>query len=104
MMTVRAADLRRGRSPLCDIVDLMGAASAKAQGLGAVITTADKLKASDHRVYLIADRASRSALGLIKVGVKKLFIRVRPPSPPPTAAASPPESWLREVGEALYYS
>ena len=102
MMTVRAADLRRGRSPLCDIVDLMGAASAKAQGLGAVITTADKLKASDHRVYLIADRASRSALGLIKVGVKKLFIRVRPPPPPlrPTAA-SPPESWLREVGEAL---
>lgn len=47
----------------------------QAQGLGAVITTSSKLKGSDQHLYLIVD--GRKCLGLIKVGVKKLFIRVR---------------------------
>lgn len=49
--------------------------ACQAQGLGAVITTSSKLKGSDQHLYLIVD--GRKCLGLIKVGVKKLFIRVR---------------------------
>jgi len=51
----------------------MGNASARAQSLTAVITTASRLFTSDNRLYLKAD--GNRVLGFIKVGVKKLFIR-----------------------------
>ena len=47
----------------------------QAQGLRAIITTAGKLASSDHRLYMLVD--TNRALGLLKVGQKKLFIRVR---------------------------
>lgn len=56
-----------------DIIDKMGAASAKAQQLPAIITTAGRLFTSDNRLYLRAE--GNKVLGLLKVGVKKLFIR-----------------------------
>jgi len=40
---------------LSKIVDSMGTASAKAQGLRGAITTAMKLKASNHRVYILKE-------------------------------------------------
>lgn len=56
-------------------VDAMGHASAKAQGLGAVITTTAKLVSSDHRLYLAVSSDRVTLLGLLKVGPKHLFIR-----------------------------
>lgn len=56
-----------------DIIDKMGAASAKAQQLPAIITTAGRLFTSDNRLYLRAE--GNKVLGLLKVGMKKLFIR-----------------------------
>ena len=58
---------------LFEIIDRMGQASSKAQGLGATITTADKLFTSDNRLYLRSE-ADR-VIGLLKVGKRKLFIR-----------------------------
>jgi len=58
---------------LYDIIDKMGHASAKAQALPAVITTASRLFTSDNRLYMKAE--GNRVIGLIKVGVKKLFIR-----------------------------
>jgi alpha-tubulin N-acetyltransferase 1 len=57
-----------------DVVDLMGRGSAKAQGLGAVITTHDKMiSAGNHRLLLQVDGSC--CQGLLKVGSKRLFIR-----------------------------
>lgn len=58
---------------LYDIVDKMGAASAKAQALPAIITSGSRLFTSDNRLYMKAE--GTKAMGLLKVGVKKLFIR-----------------------------
>jgi alpha-tubulin N-acetyltransferase 1 len=56
-----------------DIIDKMGNSSAKAQALPAVITTASRLFTSDNRLYLRSE--GNRVIGLLKVGVKKLFIR-----------------------------
>lgn len=58
---------------LHDIIDRMGAASSKAQGLPAIITSASKLFTSDNRLYLRAE--GNTVIGLLKVGPRKLFIR-----------------------------
>ncbi len=67
------------RQRIIEVIDRMGAASARAQGLGATITTASKLCMNTHssqRLYLIRDeKDDRKANGIIKVGRKKLFLR-----------------------------
>ena len=40
---------------LCEVIDKLGEASAKAQRLPAVITTSRKLEYTDQRVYLYTD-------------------------------------------------
>jgi alpha-tubulin N-acetyltransferase 1 len=54
------------------VVDEVGVASAKAQGLPVAITSAARLRKSQDRVYLAAD-GSR-CLGLLRVGRKRLFL------------------------------
>jgi len=66
----------RADARLCHVVDAMGNASARAQQLGAVITTAAKLAANpDQRLFLLVDREAGVAIGLLKVGPKRLFLR-----------------------------
>ena len=55
-----------------DIIDRMGAASAKAQGLPQVITTASRLFTSFDRLYMRAE--GNKVIGLLKVGKRNLFI------------------------------
>ncbi len=64
---------------ISEILDAMGAASAKAQGLKGPITSGDKLRTqSEHIVYLLVDRESNagrgSVVGLLKMGKKNLFL------------------------------
>lgn len=61
------------QSHMHDIIDKIGTASAKAQGLPAVITTSSRLFTSDNRLYLKAE--GTKVIGLLKVGRKNLFIR-----------------------------
>lgn len=60
------------------VIDAMGAASAKAQGLHNVITTAQKFFASNQTLYIMKDGGCNSgkgaAIGIIKVGHKVLFL------------------------------
>ena len=58
---------------LYEVIDKMGAASSKAQGLPSIITSASRLFTSDNRLYMKAE--GNKVIGLLKVGVKKLFIR-----------------------------
>lgn len=55
------------------IIDAIGEASAKAQGLNTIITTSFKFFSSNHR--LIIEAQGNCVIGFIKVGVKKLFVR-----------------------------
>ena len=51
----------------------MGEASARAQGLPSIITTSTRLWTSDNRLYIKAE--GNKAIGILKVGPRKLFIR-----------------------------
>ncbi|CAF0807307.1 unnamed protein product [Adineta ricciae] len=63
---------------LTSIIDAMGDASFKAQGLYGPITTARKLRMSDHHLYIIKksddNNNKGSVVGILKVGPKHLYI------------------------------
>ncbi|XP_011701568.1 PREDICTED: alpha-tubulin N-acetyltransferase-like isoform X2 [Wasmannia auropunctata] len=63
---------------LSRILDDMGEASARAQGLNKPITSALKLRDTDHTIYLLVDNQANNGLGsvvgLLKTGSKNLFL------------------------------
>ncbi|CAF1032657.1 unnamed protein product [Adineta ricciae] len=63
---------------LTSIIDAMGDASFKAQGLYGPITTARKLRMSDHHLYIVKksddNNNKGSVVGILKVGPKHLYI------------------------------
>lgn len=63
---------------LSRILDDMGEASARAQGLNKPITSALKLRDTDHTIYLLVDNEANkglgSVVGLLKTGSKNLFL------------------------------
>lgn len=63
---------------ISDILDEMGKASAKAQGLQRAVTSGEKMKNVDYTVYIFVDpegnNGKGSVIGLLKVGRKKLFV------------------------------
>ncbi|XP_054274766.1 alpha-tubulin N-acetyltransferase-like isoform X2 [Macrosteles quadrilineatus] len=65
-------------SQVADIVDSMGLASAKAQGLHHPITSAEKSRNCDHTLYIMIDprenHGNGSVVGILKMGVKHLFL------------------------------
>lgn len=73
MMNSTRGGLSEAHTQVYEIIDRIGSASSKAQGLPSIITTASKLFTSDTRLYLRAE--GNRVMGLLKVGVKKLFIR-----------------------------
>ncbi|XP_034256020.1 alpha-tubulin N-acetyltransferase-like isoform X1 [Thrips palmi] len=60
------------------VLDKMGVVSAKAQGLPVAITSAAKLRNTDHVVYILTDpegnKGHGTVVGILKVGRKKLFV------------------------------
>ncbi|XP_028394608.1 alpha-tubulin N-acetyltransferase-like [Dendronephthya gigantea] len=73
-----ARDVKSLRKQLDKVIDALGSASSKAQGLHTVITTAAKLQYSDHELYILKDISANgghgAAIGMIKVGRKTLFL------------------------------
>ncbi|KAL5012602.1 hypothetical protein ScPMuIL_011153 [Solemya velum] len=71
-------DYQHLRKQLFTVIDKIGHASAKAQGLYGPITLARKLELSDHHLYVMKDseaNGGRGALvGILKVGHKRLFV------------------------------
>jgi len=67
------------RRQVATVLDVMGEASARAQGLKNPITSGSKmLNAEDQTAYILVDRFGNNGLGsvvgLLKVGRKKLFL------------------------------
>ncbi|XP_069630247.1 alpha-tubulin N-acetyltransferase 1 isoform X2 [Haliaeetus albicilla] len=68
------------------VIDELGKASAKAQGLPAPVTSATRMEANRHVLYILRDTDGRgtpkgAVIGFLKVGYKKLFLlseRVEP--------------------------
>ncbi len=65
--------IQDAQNQIYEIIDRIGAASSKAQGLPAIITSGSRLFTSDTRLYLRCE--GNRTLALLKVGVRKLFIR-----------------------------
>uniref|UniRef100_A0A6B2E4U0 Alpha-tubulin N-acetyltransferase n=1 Tax=Phlebotomus kandelakii TaxID=1109342 RepID=A0A6B2E4U0_9DIPT len=63
-------------SKVSEILNDIGEASAQAQGLTRPVTTAQKLRNSDHMVYLMSEKNGKNGVvtGLLKVGVKSLYV------------------------------
>ncbi|XP_031640999.1 alpha-tubulin N-acetyltransferase [Contarinia nasturtii] len=61
---------------ISDIINELGEASARAQGLSKAVTTAQKLRNSDHIVYLLSEPTGRNGCvtGLLKIGIKNLYV------------------------------
>lgn len=60
--------------PLFQTIDAMGLGSKVSQGINAVLTSVERLKANpQHRLYMLC--VEKKCIGIIKVGTKKLFIR-----------------------------
>ncbi|KAK1121128.1 hypothetical protein K0M31_010441 [Melipona bicolor] len=71
-------ELNECQRQLSRVLDDMGEASAKAQGLNKPITSTLKLRDTDHVVYLLVDNEANNGLGsvvgLLKTGSKNLFM------------------------------
>ncbi|KAL0280222.1 UNVERIFIED_CONTAM: hypothetical protein PYX00_001584 [Menopon gallinae] len=72
-------------SRVSHVLSVLGENSAKAQGLQKVITSGEKLRNTDHVVYILTDpqggrsnfstsRGTGSILGMLKMGVKHLYV------------------------------
>ncbi|CAD8208191.1 unnamed protein product [Paramecium pentaurelia] len=72
-ISVISAQNSRRNCYLDEVIDKMGEASAIAQQLKQIITTANKFYGSDQRIYMKAD--GKNCQGLLKVGKKNLFYR-----------------------------
>lgn len=74
---------------LCEVLEAMGKRSASAQGLRKPVTLGTPYQAGQ-RIYLLAD--ARTALGILKVGTKRLFV-----APPASAKQSDARENLVEI-------
>uniref|UniRef100_A0A182PIF1 Alpha-tubulin N-acetyltransferase n=1 Tax=Anopheles epiroticus TaxID=199890 RepID=A0A182PIF1_9DIPT len=61
---------------ISEIINTIGSMSAQAQGLSVPVTTAQKLRNSDHHIYLMFESDDRNGLvvGILKVGRKSLYV------------------------------
>jgi alpha-tubulin N-acetyltransferase 1 len=71
---ITARHSRRLHDEISGLVNQLGHASSRAQGLGHVITTFSSFVNSDNTLYILIDEAGKKALGFVKVGVRTLFI------------------------------
>uniref|UniRef100_A0A182S9U3 Alpha-tubulin N-acetyltransferase n=1 Tax=Anopheles maculatus TaxID=74869 RepID=A0A182S9U3_9DIPT len=61
---------------ISEIINTIGSLSAQAQGLSVPVTTAQKLRNSDHHIYLMFESNDKNGLvvGILKVGRKSLYV------------------------------
>ena len=72
MMTSRQA--RKVHEDVMGLINQLGIASSRAQGLGHVITTYSSFTNSDSKIYILVSDDGKKALGFVKVGVRNLFL------------------------------
>ncbi|ETO06057.1 DUF738 domain-containing protein [Reticulomyxa filosa] len=66
-------DIAKIVKQFCTIVDIMGEQSRQAQKLDKPVTTANILKHTNHKLYLIS-LGPNKINGILKIGTKKLFV------------------------------
>ncbi|OWA50254.1 putative Alpha-tubulin N-acetyltransferase 1 [Hypsibius exemplaris] len=66
------------RQQICTVIDRIGEGSAQSQGFLTPITTSQKLRATDHRLYILKDATANGyrggVIGYVKVARKKLLL------------------------------
>ncbi|CAF4745963.1 unnamed protein product [Pieris macdunnoughi] len=72
------SQIRLVQEYLKNVVDWIGEKSTKAQGLSKTLTSMDKLRSSEHILYLLKDAEGNNGagqvIGILKIGVKSLYL------------------------------
>ncbi|CAH4038814.1 alpha-tubulin N-acetyltransferase 1-like isoform X2 [Pieris brassicae] len=72
------SQIRLVQEYLKNVVNWIGEKSTKAQGLSKTLTSMDKLRSSEHILYLLKDaegnNGSGQVIGILKIGVKSLYL------------------------------
>jgi alpha-tubulin N-acetyltransferase 1 len=74
IVVLKARQSRKVHIEVSGLINQLGQASSRAQGLGHVITTFTSFSNSDNTLYILLDDAGKQALGFLKVGVRNLFL------------------------------
>jgi alpha-tubulin N-acetyltransferase 1 len=72
--TVLPSQVVSAPQSLIALINELGAASSRAQGLAHIITTFSSFRHSGNKLYILVSDDGRSALGFLKVGVRHLFL------------------------------
>ncbi|OHT06814.1 hypothetical protein TRFO_25123 [Tritrichomonas foetus] len=72
MLTSRQC--RKVQDDLMNLINKIGLASSRAQGLNHVITTFSSFSNSDCKMYILLDDEMKRVVGFVKVGVRNLFL------------------------------
>ncbi|XP_047524300.1 alpha-tubulin N-acetyltransferase 1-like isoform X2 [Pieris napi] len=72
------SQIRLVQEYLKNVVNWIGEKSTKAQGLSKTLTSMDKLRSSEHILYLLKDAEGNNGagqvIGILKIGVKSLYL------------------------------
>ena len=65
---------RNAPEDLINLINKIGIASSKAQGLSHIITTYNSFAGSDMKMYILVSDDHKSVLGFVKIGPRNLFL------------------------------
>jgi alpha-tubulin N-acetyltransferase 1 len=74
IVTVLPSHVSNTSQSFISLVNELGTASSRAQGLPHIITTFSSFRHSTNKLYILVSDDCRSALGFLKVGVRHLFL------------------------------
>jgi alpha-tubulin N-acetyltransferase 1 len=72
--TVLPSQLAATRQDLMFLINELGQASSRTQGLSTIITTYSSFAQSDNKLYILVSDDGLSAVGFLKVGTRHLFL------------------------------
>jgi alpha-tubulin N-acetyltransferase 1 len=65
---------RKAHAEIMSLINQLGTASSRAQGLSHVITTYASFASSDNTMYILTAENGKKALGFVKIGRRNLFL------------------------------
>lgn len=74
IVILTARQCKRASDDLINLINKIGLASSRAQGLNHVITTFNSFSNSDCKMYLLLSEDHKSVVGFVKVGIRNLFL------------------------------
>jgi alpha-tubulin N-acetyltransferase 1 len=74
IVIIASRQCRKVHDEVSGLINQLGLASSRAQGLSHIITTYSSFAGSDMKLYILTTDGGKKALGFVKVGVRNLFL------------------------------